>query len=300
MSVEKQSIEQLFKKEIGFVEHHLPHYFPHDGSFLSKGTAELNESVNYSLLSGGKRFRPLLSLLTAEALGKPFETVLPVCAAIEFIHTYSLIHDDLPAIDNDEYRRGKPSNHVVYGEATALLAGDALLTEAFGVLAKGYQDQPKVAVEIVSLISKASGIRGMVGGQALDMEVTTTNGPPLELMKKIHELKTGSLIKASCEASAVACGACSEEINALTSFAEKLGLAFQLADDLLDYEPSNPERTSYVNLAGVEATKDSLKNITELAIVALECFGDRANKLRVLADFNQKRVDEIGSMACEI
>jgi len=291
MSAKKQPLEQLFQREIDFIERHLPHYFPNNRSFPAKGMVELNESINYSLLSGGKRFRPLLSLLTAETLGKPFETVLPVCAAVEFVHTYSLIHDDLPAIDNDDSRRGKPANHIIYGEATALLAGDALLTEAFGVLAEGYKDQPKIAVEIVSLLSKASGLRGMVGGQALDMQAVTEDRP-IELMRKIHELKTGALIKVSCEAAAIACEARLEEISSLTIFAENLGLAFQLADDLLDYNPKAPEKTNYVNSSGVEATKDYLKKITDLATVTLAYFGDHANKLQALTDFNQKRVDD--------
>lgn len=290
MSAEKESVEKLFKKEIAFIDSHLPHYFPDDGDFPSKGMAELNESVNYSLLSGGKRFRPLLALLTSESLGKSYETVLPVCAAVEFIHTYSLIHDDLPAMDNDEFRRGKQTNHVVYGEATALLAGDALLTEAFGVIAKGFKRQPKIAVEVIEMLSRAAGLRGMVGGQALDMEPVTGDRSP-ELMKRIHELKTGALISVSCVAAAVACEARLEEISALGIFAENLGLAFQLADDLLDFDPKNPEKTSYVNVKGVVGTKEYLQSVTDLAIVALGSFGDRANKLRMLAEFNLERVE---------
>ena len=290
VSEEKQSIEALFKHEIAFIESHLPHYFAETSDFPSEGMAELNRSINYSLLSGGKRFRPLLSVLTAEALGKPFEAVLPVCAAVEFIHTYSLIHDDLPAMDNDQFRRGKPTNHVVFGEATALLAGDALLTEAFGVLARGYKKQPKAAVEVIDLISRAAGLWGMVGGQAMDMEPVSEERPP-DIMKRIHELKTGALIRVSCEAAAAACEARVEEQSALRLYAENLGLAFQLADDLLDWDPKSPEKTSYVNLSGVDATRSYLKTVTDLSLVALDMFDTRANKLKALSTFNLNRVD---------
>lgn len=289
-SVEKQSLEKLFAGEILAVDTSLRQYFPETESFPSVGMEQLNRSINYSLLSGGKRFRPVLALLVAETLGASPEKVLPVAAAIEFIHTYSLIHDDLPAMDNDDLRRGRPTNHVVYGEATALLAGDALLTEAFGVVARAYKKQPEVAVALVELLASAAGFWGMVGGQALDIEPVGSLRTA-ELMRKIHELKTGALIRVSCEAAAVACEAGVAERSAMRLFGENLGLAFQLADDLLDYDPKAPEKTSYVNQAGVEETRLYLQRVTELALVSVEGFGERANKLRQLVWFNLERVD---------
>jgi geranylgeranyl diphosphate synthase type II len=289
-SVEKQSLEKLFAGEILAVDTSLRQYFPEAKAFPSLGMDQLNRSINYSLLSGGKRFRPVLALLVAETLGASPEKVLPVAAAIEFIHTYSLIHDDLPAMDNDDLRRGRPTNHVVFGEATALLAGDALLTEAFGVVAQAYKKNPAVAVALVELLVSAAGFWGMVGGQALDMEPVDSERSA-ELMRKIHELKTGALIRVSCEAAAVACEARFEERSAMRLFGENLGLAFQLADDLLDFDPKAPEKTSYVNLAGVDETRRFLQSVTELALVSVEGFGERANKLRQLVWFNLERVN---------
>lgn len=289
VSVEKTSFEDLFRKELQFIEDHLPHYFANTSELSSEGLRQLNKSINYSLLSGGKRFRPVLSLLTAEALGSSPDRVLPLAAAVEFIHTYSLIHDDLPAMDNDSLRRGKPTNHVVFGEATALLAGDALLTEAFCVLAKGYRERPQVGLKVIEMLADATGLFGMVGGQALDMQPLMEKRSE-ELMRKIHELKTGALIAVSCEAAAHVCEAGSEEILALKEYSRNLGLAFQLADDIMDFNPNHPEKTSYINVVGIHETHVYFKKVTELASAALGVFGSKAGGLQRLVKFNLDRV----------
>lgn len=242
------------------------------------------ESMFYSLLSDGKRFRPLLSILTAKALGQRPDGVLPLAAAVELVHTYSLIHDDLPCLDNDDMRRGRPTNHKVYGEAMALLAGDGLLTCAFSLLSQS----PSVhAITAVHLLSEAAGPRGMVGGQVLDIE---SNNPGLELLEEIHKRKTGALIRVSVEAAAVMCGATSEQRNALTEYGAQLGLAFQLADDIQDYNPEKPEKISFVTALGMDETQARLNRASEEALESLFIFPESADPLREMVSINTKRI----------
>ena len=242
------------------------------------------ESMFYSLLSDGKRFRPVLSMLTARAFNKPLELVLPLAAAVELIHTYSLIHDDLPLMDNDDMRRGRPTNHKVYGEAMALLAGDGLLTAAFSVLA---QSSSPHAITAVHLLSEAAGPRGMVGGQVMDIE---SRDPDTDLLAEIHKRKTGALIQVSVEAAAVLCGATPEQQQALAEYGAHLGMAFQLADDLQDYNPEKPEKISYVTLLGDEETRARLAKVSEEALESLFIFSDGADPLRHMIQMNSERV----------
>ncbi len=241
------------------------------------------ESMFYSLLSDGKRFRPLLALLTARALGKPQEAVLPLAAAVELIHTYSLIHDDLPMLDNDDLRRGRPTNHKVYGDAMALLAGDGLLTAAFSLLSQSFSSN---AVTAIHLLAEAAGPRGMVGGQVLDIQA---KDPSLETLEEIHKRKTGALIRVSVEAAAVLCNATTEQQNALAEYGANLGLAFQLADDLQDHDPSKPEKVSFVNALGVEGTRVRLAKASEEALEALFIFPESADPLRAMITMNAQR-----------
>lgn len=242
------------------------------------------ESMFYSLLSDGKRFRPILSLLTARTLGKTNELVLPLAAAVELIHTYSLIHDDLPALDNDDMRRGRASNHKVYGEAMALLAGDGLLTASFSILA---QSASPHAIRAVQLLSEAAGPRGMVGGQVLDIQARS---PDLKRLEEIHARKTGALIQVAVEAAAVLCGATPEQQQALAEYGAHLGLAFQLADDLQDYKPDAPEKVSFVTLLGEAQTRARLEQASEDALEALFIFPDTADPLRHMIAMNRERV----------
>ncbi|MGE0526911.1 MAG: polyprenyl synthetase family protein [Bdellovibrionales bacterium] len=276
--------DTLFKEELDAIHLHLRLVL---STYAACPLSELElfwECMEYSLFSEGKRFRPLLSMLTAKALEHPAEAVLPLAAAVELVHTYSLIHDDLPAMDNDDIRRGRPTNHKVYGEMRALLAGDALLTLAFGVLA---QARSAPAARVVHMLSDAAGPRGMVGGQVLDM---AAERPRLELLKEIHARKTGALIRVAVAGAAVLCGVPSDVEMRFSRFGEELGMAFQLADDLQDYNPAHPEKVSFVTTLGPEATRAHLAQASARALAELESLPPSAEGLRRMIRLNQERV----------
>ncbi len=283
------SLSQRFESEIKFIDDQLLSHFRGSEKYDHPGFQSLFRSINYSLESGGKRFRPLLSVLTAKALNKPVELVVPVMLAVEFIHTYSLIHDDLPCMDNDDERRGQPTNHKVYGEAMALLAGDALLTESFLVLSEGYSEAAAPLGEITALMARAAGAQGMIGGQAMDV-APPQGGQSEKQINWVHQLKTGALIGVSVEAAAVACAASANERQILKLFAKELGFAFQLADDIDDYDPSTPENTSFINVHGIEETKNLLHVTTKKALKAIEGFGEASQPLKYITEFNLNRV----------
>lgn len=251
------------------------------------GMEKLKESVFYSFSKGGKRFRPILALLIAESFAVHPQTVLPWAQAVEMIHTYSLIHDDLPCMDNDDYRRGEPTNHKIYGETTALLAGDALLTEAFAVIAESYKAQSSVGLHLVGLLSNAAGLRGMVGGQAIDLEFHKEM-PSFQELKEMHLLKTGALIRASAEGAALLCGLPAEKVNLCRQFGELLGLAFQVKDDLLD-SIEKQEPGSFPSVLGIEQTENFLDQISEDALAHLSQLGIRQGPLVELVQYNIHR-----------
>jgi geranylgeranyl diphosphate synthase, type II len=251
---------------------------------------ELTESVLYSLFQNSKRFRPTLSLLTAEMLGVSLDRALPWAASVEMIHTYSLIHDDLPCMDNDSVRRGQPTNHIMFGESTALLAGDTLLTESFGYLAREYKDLPDIAVDLIQLLSQASGGAGMIGGQVIDLNIAQGGGIQLEKLTQMHRLKTGALIQVSVMGIATIARATTLQKDLLATFADNLGMAFQLADDLHDWDAEKPERTGFPALIGVQGTKDQLRTVSETAIESLRAFGEKSQALVDLVRFNQSRL----------
>ena len=195
------------------------------------------ESMEYSVKNGGKRVRPLLTLLFCDACGGDVNSALPFAQAVEFIHTYSLIHDDLPCMDDDDYRRGKPSNHKVYGEAFALLAGDGLLTAAFERISQGCLDglyDSETAISGVSALSSLAGSRGMIGGQVVDLLNENNPDADFETLQLMDSLKTGALIEAACVLGCIVAGADEEQIEAARTFAQIIGLAFQIKDDILD------------------------------------------------------------------
>jgi geranylgeranyl diphosphate synthase type II len=241
--------------------------------------ARLAEGMRYSLEAGGKRVRPILCLLAAEALGGSAEAALPGAIALEFVHTYSLIHDDLPAMDDDDLRRGRPTNHKVFGEGPAILAGDGLLTEAFAVLAESGR------ADAVALLAEAAGWRGMVGGQALDLEgeELTRQGRPYDLahLQTIHRLKTGALLRVSCELGGLLAGAGADQRQALRAYGEALGLAFQIQDDILDATSTEATlgkragkdegrgKITYPSLLGLDGAKAALFEATEKALCPL-------------------------------
>lgn len=254
------------------------------------GLEGLMASVRYSTLQeGGKRFRPALAMLTAEALGFSSDRVMPFAAAVECVHTYSLIHDDLPPMDNDDYRRGLPTNHKIYGEATAILAGDALLTEAFFILTQHYKSEPAACVNAVEELSFAAGLYGMVGGQAIDLRAKA-NELQFDELQTMHRLKTGALIRAAAVGAAHLCFATAERVAQIRAYSSALGLAFQVADDMLDHNPDNPEPGSYAALLGLEQTKAHLVDLTEHCLSAIESWGARAEPLRELARYNRLRM----------
>lgn len=244
------------------------------------------ESVEYSLSGGGKRFRPVLCLATADLFSSSYqERVLPLALAIEMIHTYSLIHDDLPCMDNDDERRGKPTNHKVYGESTALLAGDALLTEAFKVLAEGSAD-PKNTLKVISLVSECAGTLGMIGGQYVDLS-SQKNKVNVEELSQMQINKTGALIRASIVGAAILCEASPEQIKALEEFSRYIGLNFQIADDILDKDKK--ELGSFVEVIGLDKSKKLLEDLTQKSLATLNNF-ENSQFLNSLSQFNSKRL----------
>lgn len=256
-----------------------------------KGISRVDEAMEYSLMAGGKRIRPILLMAAAEAVGMKGYNFLPVACGLEMIHTYSLIHDDLPCMDNDDYRRGRLTNHKVYGEAMAVLAGDGLLTLAFEVMLEQRNVDPKVLIETIREMAMCAGNFGMVGGQGLDMDFEGKD-ITAEEMRKLHAGKTGALFIAAIRGGAHLAGATDEQLLALTKFADLLGLAFQITDDILDVEGTAEElgkpvgsdakngKNTYVSLYGLEAAHELANKTVEEALQCLEIFGEKADPLR--------------------
>lgn len=253
----------------------------------SEGLAGLKRSIEYSLVRGGKRFRPLVCLLIGECFATGPRKILPWAVAIEMIHTYSLIHDDLPCMDDDDERRGEPTNHKVFGQATALLSGDALLTEAFGAVAVAYDGDPVLASGLIRLLVEAAGIRGMVGGQAIDI-VSQKERLGLGELVLMHEMKTGALIRACCEGSALICGLPEAKRKYMREFGSLLGFAFQLKDDLLD-SAEGPEEGSLAAALGLEETERRLQQVSAHARGILTELGIGECPLRDLVQMNLDR-----------
>ncbi|GAB1156809.1 polyprenyl synthetase family protein [Paenibacillus illinoisensis] len=264
----------------------------------------LRDAMQYSLMAGGKRLRPLLVVAAAEALGAQRAAALPVACAVEMVHTYSLIHDDLPAMDNDDYRRGKLTNHKVYGEATAILAGDALLTHAFySVVQAGRKNgvPAEALLSIVEELSELAGARGMVGGQVADME-GEQGMTDLEQLQYIHLHKTGDLIVFSLLAGARIGGAKEGQLDALRVFGRDLGLAFQIQDDILDLTGDeqkmgkktqsdvNQQKVTYPFFIGMEASQEQVKSLTQSAKEALgRAELSDSSRLMEIADYLMRR-----------
>lgn len=287
--VDRANLDLLMEQAAASVNVLLSEVFPEDVG-RAEGWQRLISAIRYSLLQeGAKRFRPTLAMLVADALGAERERVMPFAAAVECVHTYSLIHDDLPAMDNDDFRRGLPTNHKKFGEATAILAGDALLTDAFAIIGEAYSGMPDLALRAIVELSKAAGSQGMVGGQAIDMAAKKT-ALDIEDLRLLHLLKTGALIRAAAVGAAIVSEATEIQIEDLSDFSSSLGLAFQVADDLLDYSQERPESGSYCALLGPEKTREFLNELTDEALEAIIDWDDRADSLRALAEFNRDRI----------
>lgn len=277
------------------MQKHIDDLLPRDFS-----DSKLMAAMRYSALGEGKRIRPFLVMACAQIFGISILKTLNVAAALEFIHTYSLIHDDLPAMDDDDFRRGRPTCHKQFDEATAILAGDALLTYAFEILARDdTHGDANVRLELIKLVAKSSGFHGMVGGQMIDLESAGMDISK-EKLAKLHRLKTGELFVAAAESGAILGRASKEEISHLRLFARDLGLAFQIKDDLLDYvgvenikveidEAHRKIEASIVEVVGLEAAQKQLILLQNQTKNHLEIFGAKAQLLRDLVDFLTER-----------
>jgi len=286
----------------GFIDEHLLQIDDELYSLVEKIIApnQLKESMLYSLKAGGKRIRPLFVLAVCQLFNNKQHEAYTVASAIEMIHTYSLIHDDLPSMDNDDLRRGKPTNHVVYGEALATLAGDALNTLSFGVIARMQNVSPDKKVELINLLSIAAGAEGMVGGQVLDIdgETRTLN---LEELEQVHVNKTGALLRFSIESGAVLSGASEEERKILVEYAHHIGLAFQIQDDILDIEGTSEElgktagkdvasnKSTYPSILTIDGAKTKLNEHYEIANTLLEKLKGDTSILKELTEYIVRR-----------
>lgn len=287
-------IAAYLKEQSQLVDRYLDQYTAVDGV-----PQPLLESMRYSLLGGGKRLRPILVIAAAALFGVEGLRVMPAACALELIHTYSLVHDDLPCMDDDDLRRGRPTNHKVYGDAVATLAGDGLLTMAFELVSRQAEEEgvtPAQVVRVVREVAVAAGAAGMVGGQVEDLSWEGREAPAAQL-QQIHALKTGALFRASLRAGAILSGATDEQLGSLDIYAHHFGLAFQIQDDVLDVigdasktgkgvgRDSKHQKSTYVSHYGLAGAQERARAQVLAAQQALVSFGDRAHLLVALAQF---------------
>jgi geranylgeranyl diphosphate synthase type II len=290
-------IKRYLDEKKGIVDSALERYFPEEIELPSI----LYKAIRHSLFAGGKRIRPILSIATFEATGRKGDGILPFACALEMIHTYSLIHDDLPAIDDDDYRRGQPTCHKAFGEAIAILAGDGLLTRAFELMTdqatqEGLGTDGRLMINVIHEVAHAAGVSGMVGGQVLDIE-SEGKEADLPTLEYIHTHKTGAMILVSIQLGAILGGVKEHALKAFTRYGEGVGLAFQIADDILNVEGKaallgkktgsdlSKGKVTYPSLLGLDESKRKAKELVELAINALGSFGPEADPLREIARF---------------
>jgi geranylgeranyl diphosphate synthase type II len=296
-------IKKYLQEKKLIVDSALERYFPSppEGEGEEKFSNSLHKAIRHSLIDGGKRIRPILSIAAFEAVGGKGDHIFPFACALEMIHTYSLIHDDLPAMDNDDTRRGKPTCHKMFGEAIGILAGDGLLTEAFELMTdRSNWDDPSndkaLILDVVHEIAQAAGISGMVGGQVADIE-SEGKEVNLPVLQYIHTHKTGAMILASIRVGAKLGGAGGETLRAFTRYGERIGLAFQIMDDILNVEGKaislgkstgtdlSRGKATYPSLLGLEESKRRATELVELALESLKPYGPGADPLREIARF---------------
>jgi geranylgeranyl diphosphate synthase type II len=289
------SVTEYLKKKQELVNSFLESYV--SGSFEP---SRLHESVQYSLLAGGKRIRPILCLTAHEACGGDGNAIMPQACAIELIHTYSLIHDDLPSMDDDELRRGKPTNHVVFGEAMAILSGDALLTDAFRIFSDNSIIGPEKLLNGIHELASAAGIFGMVAGQAQDI-MSENAEPDSQLLEFIHMHKTAALIKASVRIGALLSDADDETVSMITDYGNNIGLAFQVIDDILDIVSSTEEmgkpsgsdeeksKMTYPSVHGIERSREIARERIDSSIASVQKINGNPEKLIAIADYLFRR-----------
>lgn len=293
-------MKQLLKQKAARIDAALHEYMP----IKENPQKIIYEAMNYSLFAGGKRLRPILMTEVCEMCGGRFEDVIPFAAAMEMIHTYSLIHDDLPAMDDDDLRRGMPTNHIKFGYGTAILAGDALLTKAFEIMS-GIKSLPaETVLRAINMIAESAGTEGMVGGQIVDIYgdiLGNHDEMDIENLKYMDSLKTGAIIRSSCKVGALIGGADESAINAVDKFALNLGIAFQIQDDILDVignesELGKPvgsdvalEKNTYIKLLGVQKSQILMEQYYESAAEYLARFGEKADFLVQLTKYLTER-----------
>ncbi|MBD2090470.1 polyprenyl synthetase family protein [Microcoleus sp. FACHB-1515] len=259
---------------------------------------KIYEAMRYSLLAGGKRLRPILCLATCELMGGSIDQAMPTACALEMIHTMSLIHDDLPAMDNDDYRRGKLTNHKVYGEDVAILAGDGLLAYAFEYIAVQTRNvAPDRVLQVIARLGRAVGAAGLVGGQVVDLEVEGKPDVSIETLTFIHRHKTAALLDASVVSGAILAGANAADVDRLSNYAQDIGLAFQIVDDVLDITATQEElgktagkdvqaqKATYPSFWGIEESQRQAQQLVDRAKAGLDVYGEAAKPLQALADY---------------
>jgi geranylgeranyl diphosphate synthase type II len=291
------NITDYFKRKAGLVDEWLERLLPSE----LEGPALIHQAMRYSVFAGGKRLRPILTIAAGEIFNAPERELLPAACSLEMIHTYSLIHDDLPAMDDDELRRGRPTNHMVYGEAIAILAGDALLTQAFRTLSDYESSSAETKVRVISEVGQSAGTtRALIGGQALDIQAEgeMVDGARLE---EIHRAKTGALIRCAVRIGAIIGGASERNLLALTAYGEKAGLAFQVADDLLDETGTSEElgktagkdaasqKATYTALYGIDGARKMADRLCQEAIAAAQRIDRDTKVLEEIARFIVER-----------
>lgn len=292
-TVNPMDLSQYLKERKATIDEALTSYLPKPGSRPSL----LHRAIHYSLFAGGKRLRPILTLAAFEAVGGKSDDAMPAASATELIHTYSLVHDDLPAMDNDDWRRGRPTSHKMFGESTAILVGDALLTAAFALLADRRRNRTisaDVTLKVIHELGQAAGSQGMVGGQLMDVK-SSSESVNERTAYYIHTHKTAALIRASVRVGGFLGGAKARALSALTLYGEKVGLAFQIADDILDVEGSEDEmgkrvgkdqairKVTYPGVIGLRRSKAYAHRLSKEAVAVLAPFDEKADPLRALA-----------------
>lgn len=295
MKADSMNLNDYIKDRCKLIDNSLDRFLPPEDELPSS----LHSAMRYSVFAGGKRVRPILLLAACDAVGGAIEDAMPAACALEMIHTYSLIHDDLPAMDDDDFRRGRPTSHKVYGEAVAILAGDALLTEAFVLLSNPayVRGDGSTMLAVIRELSGCAGSRGMVGGQVVDMESEGKEDIDLATVQYIHTHKTGALMKAAVKAGALLGRASAEELSALTRYGEAIGLAFQIADDILDIEGTTEEigkdagsdvargKATYPAVMGLSDSRRRALELVEMALDSLKSFDGAADPLREIARY---------------
>lgn len=295
MSFDLQAFNQEIGKRKAYIDSCLKQYLSSEDSY----PPVIHQAMHYAVFNGGKRLRPIMLIEASQIAGGTAEKVMPAACAIELIHSYSLVHDDLPAMDDDDFRRGKPTCHRVFGEANAILTGDALLTSAFELMARNADVEgidPKNVIRMIGEIAAAAGSQGMVGGQVIDLASEGQN-IDYKTLQKLHSLKTGQLFKAALRAGAILNNMDEKALQVLSLYAEHFGLAFQISDDILDVQGDESligkpvgsdlknNKTTYTSLFGVEGASQLLGQSIEICLSALENFGQEADFLRDLAQF---------------